>query len=61
MPQLTSIDYNYENFGERIVETVIEALEGREVDSLQLVKPTLVVRESSAGVRQTEGVAASEE
>ena len=61
MPQLTSIDYNYENFGERIVETVIEALEGRDVDSLQLVKPTLVVRESSAGVRQTEGVAASEE
>lgn len=61
MPQLTSIDYNYENFGERIVETVIEALEGREVDLLQLVKPTLVVRESSAGVRQTEGVAALEE
>lgn len=51
MPQLTSIDYNYEKLGKKLVETVIAALEGRELPELLLMKPTLVERESSGRVR----------
>lgn len=55
MPQLTSIDYNYEGFGEKLMETAIAALEGREVPRLQLLTPTLVERESSGRVRADKG------
>lgn len=47
MPRLTSIDYNYEGFGSKLVETAVAAAEGREVPKLQLVSPSLVIRESS--------------
>ncbi len=47
MPRLTSIDYNYENFGNKLVETAIGVVEGKEVPKLQMLMPTLVVRESS--------------
>ena len=50
MPSLTSIDYNYERFGTKLVETAVAAVEGREVPRLQLVTPTLVIRESSGPV-----------
>lgn len=46
-PRLTSIDYNYERFGAKLVETAVAAAEGREVPALQMVSPTLVLRESS--------------
>lgn len=52
MPKLTSIDYNYGNFGTKLVETAIGALEGRDIPRLQMLDPTLVVRESSGPVRQ---------
>jgi len=50
-PNLTSIDYNYERYGEVLVETAIAAVEGKEIPKLQLVCPTLVVRESSGAVK----------
>lgn len=50
IPKLTSIDYNYEEFGRKLVETAIAAIEGREVSYLNTVTPKLVVRESSGPV-----------
>ncbi len=47
IPKLTSIDYNYENMGCRLVETAIGLLEGKEFPRLQMLTPTLVTRESS--------------
>ena len=52
IPKLTSIDYNYENLGNKLVETAIGALEGKTIPKLQMLDPTLVVRESSGPVRQ---------
>ncbi|HBA46819.1 MAG TPA: LacI family transcriptional regulator [Lachnospiraceae bacterium] len=54
IPKLTSIDYNYENMGRTLVETVTGALEGRQMPRLQMLEPTLVVRDSSGPVRQGE-------
>lgn len=51
IPRLTSIDYDYESVGEKLVETAIGAIEGREIPKLQIMLPTLVVRESSGPVR----------
>ncbi len=51
IPRLTSIDYDYENFGNKLVETAIGAVEGKEVPKLQMVMPALVVRESSGPPR----------
>lgn len=46
-PRLTSVDYNYEEFGRKLVDTAIALIEGRKVGRLRMVTPTLVVRESS--------------
>lgn len=50
-PMLTSVEYHYQHFGEMLIETAIHAIEGQEPPACQLVEPTLVVRESTAGVR----------
>ena len=47
VPNLTSVDYDYEEFGRKLIETAIAAIEGREVSMLQKVMPKLIVRESS--------------
>jgi len=47
MPTLTSIDYNYDLLGERLVDTAIGAIGQEEVPELQMITPHLVVRESS--------------
>lgn len=52
MPQLTSIDYSYEEFGEKLVETAVAALEGNDPPQLCLITPTLVERASSAQARK---------
>lgn len=49
-PKLTSIDYNYERYGEVLIDTAIAAVEGKDIPKQQLVFPTLVVRESSGVV-----------
>lgn len=53
IPKLTSIDYNYAEFGKALVETAVAAIEGREVGYLKTVTPRLVVRESSGPVKRT--------
>lgn len=46
-PSLTSIDYNYQHFGDLLVETAVAAIEGRNVPHRQLIEPELVVRKST--------------
>lgn len=50
MPKLTSIDYNYSLFGQKLVDAAIAAIEGEEVPSLQKITPSLVLKESSGAV-----------
>ena len=52
IPRLTSVDYHYEEFGQKLVDTAIDLIEGRETTSLQTVTPQLVVRESSGAARR---------
>lgn len=44
---LTSVDYDYEEFGRKLIQAAIDLAEGREVSVLQTVIPKLIVRESS--------------
>ncbi len=46
-PRLTSVDYQYDVFGQKLVETAIAAAEEGEVSRIQLVTPKLKVREST--------------
>ena len=46
-PNITSIDYNFASFGQKLVDTVIESLDGKEPGRKRLIHPTLVVRGSS--------------
>lgn len=48
IPKLTSIDYDYVNYGKKLVDTAIAAAQGKKVPRHQMVMPALVVRESSA-------------
>lgn len=47
VPKLTSIDYNYENFGKQIVAAAIAGAEGKPIEKYTRVSTKLVVRESS--------------
>lgn len=49
-PKLTSIDYNYEEYGRKLIDTAIAMIEGRKAGQLRMVTPTLIVRESSGFV-----------
>ncbi len=49
-PKLTSIDYDYSLFGQKLVDAAIAAIEGEEVPSLQKITPSLVLKESSGAV-----------
>ncbi len=51
MPKLTSIDYNYEHFGEQLINTAIAVANGQSCPKTQKVEPKLVVRESSGPVK----------
>ncbi|WP_026653245.1 LacI family DNA-binding transcriptional regulator [Butyrivibrio proteoclasticus] len=50
VPKLTSIDYNYKDYGKKLVDTAIKVSKGQEVASVQMVQPRLVVRESTGPV-----------
>ncbi|MDE7298983.1 MAG: LacI family transcriptional regulator [Lachnospiraceae bacterium] len=50
-PRLTSVDYNYGEFGERIIRSVVAAIEGEEVPKLQYMGTRLVVRETTGRVK----------
>lgn len=47
-PMLTSIDYDYETYGERLVAIAIAAVEKTATEKMQTVEPKLVVRKSTA-------------
>ena len=47
MPKLTSVDYNYEEYGRKLIDTAIAMIDGRKTGQLRMVTPTLVVRGSS--------------
>lgn len=46
-PKLSSVDYNYEIFAEKIISTTISLCEHQEMPMLQLITPSLVVRAST--------------
>lgn len=46
-PRITSIDYNYQEYGKILIDTAISAIEKRKVPKIQMIDPTLVVRETS--------------
>ncbi|MBR1441695.1 MAG: LacI family DNA-binding transcriptional regulator [Lachnospiraceae bacterium] len=50
-PNLTTVDYNFVSFGQKLVDTVIDSLDGKEPVRKRLVHPTLVVRRSSDSER----------
>lgn len=52
MPRLTSIDYNYEEYGRKLIETSIALIEGREMDTLSMVTPDIVIRESCGSCQE---------
>ena len=56
MPRLTSIDYNYEEYGRQLVDTAIALIDGKKRTPTRMISPTLVIRESS-GVCRTEDTA----
>lgn len=47
IPRLTSVDYNYEEYGRKLIDTATAMIEGRKAGQLRMVTPTLVIRESS--------------
>ncbi|MBO5033247.1 MAG: LacI family DNA-binding transcriptional regulator [Lachnospiraceae bacterium] len=51
MPRLTSIDYNFGEYGRKLIDTSIAVIEGRKKDNLRMVMPAIVVRESSGPCR----------
>lgn len=46
-PKLTSVDYNYEIFAEKIISTTIAVCEHQDMPLLQLIAPSLVIRSST--------------
>lgn len=47
-PSLTSVACDYGELAKKLIETAIQAAQGKEVEQLQLVEPRLTVRESSS-------------
>ncbi|MBQ3795354.1 MAG: LacI family DNA-binding transcriptional regulator [Butyrivibrio sp.] len=52
LPKLTSVDYNYEYFGEKLISTAIAVANGQSCPKAQKVEPKLVIRESSGPVKR---------
>jgi LacI family transcriptional regulator len=50
-PKLTSIDYNYPEYGKTLIEMAIQAAEGRAPGREQFIKPHLVIRDSCAPIK----------
>lgn len=61
IPGLTSINYNYEEFGKKLVETAIAASEGRACRKIQEVAPSVNVRESSGRASDKAGAQRTDE
>jgi DNA-binding LacI/PurR family transcriptional regulator len=48
IPKLTTVDYNYLDYGRGLVNTAIRAAQGEPIPRLQFIKPRLIVRDSCA-------------
>lgn len=48
IPKLTSISYNYREFGSKIIHAAVDSAEGRSVPLVQKVGTELVIRDSSS-------------
>jgi len=46
LPRLTSVGYDYQQFGKSLVNTAISMIQKQEVAKIQLIKSELVIRES---------------
>ncbi len=53
-PNITTIDYNYQVFGEMLVSTAISGIENKPVDKQRNIEPHLVIRQSSDLKRKNE-------
>lgn len=51
-PKLTSIDYNYDDFAEKLIATVESVYSSVSLPPLQLIDPSLVVRDSTGRARR---------
>ncbi len=47
VPKLTSVDYDYESYGKKLIETAIAVANGEEVDKVQMINPRLIIRQST--------------
>lgn len=52
-PKLTSIDYNYDDFAEKLIATVEGVYSASSLPPLQLIEPSLIVRGSTGTARQS--------
>lgn len=50
VPRLTTVDYDYSQFGAELVDIAVRAIEHRDVPRRQYVTPKLIVRDSCAPV-----------
>lgn len=46
-PRLTSVDYNYSEYGRKLVDSALAAIENRKVSRLRTIEPQLVIRDST--------------
>lgn len=47
-PRMTSIDYDYGEFGRQLIQSALAVIEGKEVPKTQYIETKLVVRETTA-------------
>lgn len=52
-PKLTSIDYNYDDFAEKLIATVESVYSASSLPPLQLIEPSLIIRGSTGAVRKS--------
>ncbi len=45
-PHLTSVDYNYDSFGEQIISLAIDRIEGKETPDITYIESEIVIRNS---------------
>ncbi|GHV67263.1 LacI family transcriptional regulator [Spirochaetia bacterium] len=50
-PKLTSVDYNYPEFGKTLVESALNIIGKKAVSNLQFIRPRLIIRDSSSGLK----------
>jgi DNA-binding LacI/PurR family transcriptional regulator len=52
VPMLTTVDYDYDLLGEKLVQTAISAIHGAQTQRTQIIQPSLVVRDSTGPAKQ---------